>query len=149
MENAFHRVDGYLNKIESIFNELDSYRKVLREVTQAVNTAESYGKEKIEELFTWIGRHTYPNLYKKVKRELDGANRYVNQMIGKITSFAMDPINREIDQFESTIKEQVEKIPGVEALETAMDHVEQELEKLEDEIVDWISGECGKAFEST
>ncbi len=144
VENAFHRVDGYLKMIQTVYEDLSLYTKALREVEDAVSTAASYGKKKVEYLFTWVGRHTYPDLYEKIKKKLDSANTYVNQMVGKIANLAFAPIRQAVSALEDEVAREVNRIPGVEALEDEMASAQRTLEKLEHEMVAAVSGECAK-----
>ena len=147
IESAFHVVDGYLKSIQTVFNELDNYSAALREITNAVDMATSYGKKKIEYLFTWIGRKTCPDLYRKVKSVFDKANKFVNQLLGKIAHFVIDPINREVNRFETEIKRQVQSIPEVQALEQGMERAKELLDDLENEITEALAGQCAKVLE--
>ena len=144
VENAFHRVDGYLKMIQTVYEDLSLYTKALREVESAVNTAASYGKKKVEYLFTWVGRHTYPDLYEKIKKKLDSANTCVNQMVGKIANFALAPMRQAVSTLEDEVAREVNRIPEIAALEDEMASAQRTLEKLEHEMVAAVSGECAK-----
>jgi hypothetical protein len=142
IEAAFHRAAAYLDAIEQVSHELGTYATAVRKITDGVNRASAYGRKKVEDLFSLAGRLAHPGLYQKVKQELDDANRWVNQMMGKVTRMAMDPVRREVDQLESRLRDEVARIPEVQALEEALALVQKQVEELEDEIVDTLSGEC-------
>ena len=144
VEVAFHRMDGFLRTVHTVYQELDTCTKALREITNAVETAASYGRKEIERLFSAAGRILHKDLYEQVKAMLDRANRFVNQLIGRIAHLALEPMKREVNKLEAQIRSEVERMPAVQALESALGPAAQLLEELEDRIVRTMAGRCGK-----
>ena len=144
IEVAFHRLDGFLRTVHAVYQELDTCTKALREITNAVETAASYGRKEIERLFSAAGRILHKDLYEQVKAMLDRANRFVNQLIGRIAQLALEPMKREVNKLEAQIRSEVERMPAVQALESALGPATQLLEELEDRIVRTMAGQCGK-----
>ena len=76
-----------------------------------------------------------------------GERDFVNQLIGKIAHFLIDPINREVTRFETEIKRQVQRLPEVQALEQGMERAKELLDDLENEITEEaLAGQCAKVL---
>jgi DNA repair exonuclease SbcCD ATPase subunit len=141
-EQALAKIVGYVDVVQTISRDLEWLQASIRVITKEVDTAESYGKTKIEWLLSKAGKALSPKLYRKVVKGLNKAKDMLHRLEAKITAYAFSPIQRIVKNAESALEQEIKELPGVAPLEAAAAEVTAEFEEIEDFITNELSAPC-------
>ncbi|WP_298917528.1 hypothetical protein [uncultured Roseobacter sp.] len=126
--NALGRLLDYANVIDKAYNALGGLRSFINTITAAVTKAANYGKKAIEDAISWVGRHTFPKTYKKVKAMMDEVDRQIAKMRKSLTDFLFKPVQDMVARVARDIENRFKALPAVKALKAAVGQVEAALE---------------------